>query len=572
MSERAYTEELSAHIRHIKSLAQRLVETEAALEALTGFEVDAVLDPHGNGAILLRQTQQRLREYRTLFELEADAVFLIDNGTGSIIEANNAAARLYGYDHDTLLTLRNVDLSAEAEETMRATLGEAPAVPLRFHRKRDGTVFPVEITATHFEWRGRQCHIAAIRDITQRKAAEDQMRRMNEQLALELAERRRLTGQLHEQASLLELTHDGIIVRDLAGHILYWNQGAAEMYGYSATEALGQVTHTLLRTEFPEGLDTVNDVLLRTGRWDGELHHTCRDGSRLIVLSRQTLERDSDGEPRRILEINRDITRRKQAEQMVAALEHLDSMTRIAGSITHALSNKLTALTLQLGLSRDQAPAGSAASLYLEKSLATAGEITELATQLRLYTGHAWQVKEDLNVNDVLRINQDRLAAMIPDQIALHMQLAQEIPTISADPSQIRQILFNLVSNAVEAIDRKQGTVTVATGVGEADCVPAAGQYVAGFDPVPGQAYVYLTVEDDGEGIEAKNLAHIWDPFFTTRFMGRGLGLAVVLGIVRGLSGALYVGSTVGRGTIVRVYLPARNVVTASAVPGEVND
>src|SRR5690606_37850501 len=193
-------------------------------------------------------------------------------------------------------------------------------------------------------------------------------------------------------------------------------------------------------------------------------HHTCRDGSRLIVLSRQTLERDSEGEPRRILEINRDITRRKQAEQMVAALEHLDSMTRIAGAITHALSNKLTALTLQLGLSREQAPAGSARSLYLEKSLATAGEITELATQLRLYTGHAWQVKEDLNVNDVLRINEDRLAAMIPDHIALHMQLAQDIPTISADPSQIRQILFNLVSNAVEAIDTKQGTVTVATG------------------------------------------------------------------------------------------------------------
>ena len=111
-----------------------------------------------------------------MFELESDALFLINNANGRILEANRAAAGIYGYSRQELLKLRNVDLSAEPQRTSLATRNALPIVPVRYHRKKDGTVFPVEITASHFEWRGRDVHIAAIREIGFRLHIEDELR------------------------------------------------------------------------------------------------------------------------------------------------------------------------------------------------------------------------------------------------------------------------------------------------------------------------------------------------------------------------------------------------------------
>ncbi len=128
----------------------------------------------------LHESEER---YRQLFEAESDAILLIDNASGRIVEANSAAVALYGYSHDELVALKNVDLSAEAEETRRITTESAVdrdavvRVPDRLHRRKDGTVFPVEITGRFFEWRGRPVHVAAIRDVTERRDAELKLRR-----------------------------------------------------------------------------------------------------------------------------------------------------------------------------------------------------------------------------------------------------------------------------------------------------------------------------------------------------------------------------------------------------------
>lgn len=127
-----------------------------------------------------RRTEEVLRQdedkYRQLFELESDALFLINNANGRILEANRSAAAIYGYSREELLKLRNVDLSAEPKSTSQATRDQLPIVPVRYHKKKDGTVFPVEITASHFEWRGREVHIAAIREIGWRLQIEEELR------------------------------------------------------------------------------------------------------------------------------------------------------------------------------------------------------------------------------------------------------------------------------------------------------------------------------------------------------------------------------------------------------------
>ena len=156
------------------------------------------------------------------------------------------------------------------------------------------------------------------------------------------------------RSELLELAHDAIIVRDVDSTILFWNRGAQETYGWSAAEACGHVTHTFLKTEFPEPLDQVYEKLYRVGSWEGELVHWTREGKRIMVASRQVLQRDSRGRTIGILEINRDVTPRKEAEEALrnlsARLLQLqdEERRRIARELHDSTGQSLAALVIHL--------------------------------------------------------------------------------------------------------------------------------------------------------------------------------------------------------------------------------
>lgn len=153
----------------------------------------------------------------------------------------------------------------------------------------------------------------------------------------------RQTAVLREQAELLDLAHDTIMVRDMADRILFWNLGAEETYGYSRAEALGQVTHTFLKTRFPRPLDEIEEEVLRLGRWEGELIHTTKDGRQIAVASRWALRRDEQGRPAAVLEINNDFSQRKEAEEALRrTLEELDERVRARTAELLAANQALT--------------------------------------------------------------------------------------------------------------------------------------------------------------------------------------------------------------------------------------
>jgi two-component system, LuxR family, sensor kinase FixL len=132
------------------------------------------------------------------------------------------------------------------------------------------------------------------------------------------------------------------MVRDLDGRIWFWNHGAEEMYDYSKQQATGNISHDLLRTVFPQPLAEVEADGLRSGRWDGELIHTTQGGTRIVVASRWVLQRDTNGQPCGVMEINHDITLRKQAEQALIRSEKLASVGRLAATIAHEINNPLS--------------------------------------------------------------------------------------------------------------------------------------------------------------------------------------------------------------------------------------
>lgn len=256
----------------------------------------------------------RLREnnvyLQSVFDNVLDAILIL-NERGYIQSANATAEEIFGYEPDALPGKHLQRLIAESftddsGKAMNQLVGKNQD-KLRLQqetmgRKQDGTTFPMEFAITQMPLDNGRLLIVILRDITERK---------------------QITDTLLEQAQLLDLANDSIMVLDLNETITYWNQGAQRLYGFSADEAIGQSIHTLLHPQFPQPLQAIKAIVGRDGYWQGEMVQTKRDGTRVTVASGWTLQRDEFGNPMAYLEINQDITERKQAEAALKKSEEL---------------------------------------------------------------------------------------------------------------------------------------------------------------------------------------------------------------------------------------------------------
>jgi PAS domain S-box-containing protein/putative nucleotidyltransferase with HDIG domain len=273
-----------------------------------------------------KKTEEALREsnerYRHLFELESDAILLIDNETGRILEANRAAAELYGYGREELLTKRNTELSAESEETRKVT-EETPIaadhvvkIPLRHHRKKDGTIFPVEITGRFFYWKDRSVHIASIRDITERKQAEQALREGEERYRI-----------------LVEKSLAGVyVVQD--GRFVFLNHNAASFAGYRPEELVGRPSDSILHPEDLIGtLQEARKMLREESTSPHEFRIITRDG-RVRWIMEMVTSIQYNGRSA-ILGNSVDVTGRKLAEAELNRSQVLEKS--ILESVPHGL-------------------------------------------------------------------------------------------------------------------------------------------------------------------------------------------------------------------------------------------
>jgi diguanylate cyclase (GGDEF)-like protein/PAS domain S-box-containing protein len=282
----------------------------------------------------LRREGQLLRkaeaQFRGLLEAAPDAIVIVDHA-GVIAIVNAQAEQLFGYPRGELLGETLELLVPERHRRVHARLRDkflmdpvtrpmGGGLDLHVVRK-DGSELPVEIRLAALETEAGVLVSAAVRDVTERK---------------------RLVAQVEQRGRLMDLVHEAIIVREPAGsRISYWNREAEEIYGHSAAEAVGEVAHLLLSTEFPASREAVDRELLARGRWEGELWHLCKDDRRILVSSRQALQRDVHGHPIAVIELNSDITEQRRVEgshrRLAAMVEHSEDailgMT-CAGSIT----------------------------------------------------------------------------------------------------------------------------------------------------------------------------------------------------------------------------------------------
>ena len=259
---------------------------------------------------------------------------------------------------------------------------------------------------------------------------------------------------------------------------------------------------------------------------------------------------------------------RKRAETQMQYIQRLESLGILAGGIAHDFNNLLMTIMAHSGLAAKKMPLESPGRDHLQKIEQAALRGGELANQMLAYAGKGRPVIQTINLSTLVEEMGHLLSVSISKLAVLTYDLMAEIPPVQVDPSQIRQVVMNLIMNASEAIGERSGMITLRSGVMAVNRAYLSQGHVIG--DLPDGECAYLEVQDTGTGIDEETMEKIFDPFFTTKFTGRGLGLAALLGIVRAHGGAIKVTSQVGEGTSFRILLPCAH--THEFIPQEGRD
>src|SRR5437588_3462004 len=339
-------------------------------------------------------------------------------------------------------------------------------------------------------------------------------------------ERKQAEDALREQAALLDLTRDTVFVRDVNDVITFWNRGAEELYGWTKEDAIGRVSHDLMQTIFPAPLGDIRAELIREGRWEGEIIHTRRDGTKVVVASRWSLQRDDQGRPAATLETNNDVTGRKQVEAAKERLEaqlrqsqKMEAMGTFAGGIAHDFNNILGAILGYGELAQNNLAEGSAVRRQVDQVMQAGARGKGLVERILAFSRNGIGERVPVQVQSVVEETLELLAASLPADVRLERRLDAVGTSVVGDATQFHQVVMNLCTNALRAMDRS-GVLSVVL-----ERVTLGERRVLSHGRLSAGRYVRLSVNDTGSGIPPSVLERMFDPFFTTKRVGDGTGL-----------------------------------------------
>jgi PAS domain S-box-containing protein len=389
---------------------------------------------------------------------------------------------------------------------------------------------------------------------------------------LALSEHRRVQAELRESErflATLAANLPGMVYRchnDPDWTMEFVSEGSLELTGYPPPALVGNTEIAYAELIHPDDRERLwNDVqtallqkrpfrlTYRILRATGEERWVWEQGRGIFSTEGKLLA--LEGFITDITSVRRAEEERLELERQVQHGQKLESLGVLAGGIAHDFNNLLTAVLGHVELAlRSLAPASPARGA-VEKIELAASRATELARQMLAYSGKGRFTVEPVDLGEVIREMNELLAASIGKGAVLRYELAEDLPAIEADVTQIRQIVMNLIMNASEAIGDRDGVISVMTGKRELHEIDLSDALVDHRLSVG--SYACLEVSDTGSGMDPETRERIFDPFFTTKFTGRGLGLAAVLGIIRGHGGAITVRGEPGKGSTFTVYLPA---------------
>ena len=500
-----------------------------------------------------KQAEDALREseamQRTLMDNLPTGVAIIDPILRIIERANNHVATLFGGALDKIEGQRcrslfvcpdsranNCSSSCDLHDSEQEML------------LADGSRLPIFQKTKRIQWYGRERLLTCFVDFSERKRIDELLRQTNERLSLATR-----SGGV------------GIWDYDVAKKQLNWNDQMFRLYGISSDQFGGdyQAWLTGVHPADRQRCDEELQIALRGEQeFDTDFRVLWPDGTICYIQALASVQRDGLGQPSRMIGTSWDITDIKRAEAekeklMIQnrQLHKSESLGRMAGAIAHHFNNQLLAVTMSLQMAKDDVANNAEALDNLAAAMDAVRKASEVSTLMLTYLGQTVAKRELLELSGVCRHILPILRASIRQSAVWEINLASPSPAISASADQLQQVLTHLVTNAAESLKDCSGVIRLTVKTVFSADISSVNRFPVDWRPKD-SAYACVEVEDTGCGIPEKVIENIFDPFFSSKFVGRGLSLAVVLGILRGHHGGITVQSTPGMGSTFRVFLP----------------
>jgi hypothetical protein len=372
--------------------------------------------------------------------------------------------------------------------------------------------------------------------------------------SIDISERKLAEEKIRQQAALLDVTTDAIIVRDLENRILFWNKSAENLYGWQAQEVFGKNANEVLYKEIPPEVEAALSTVISKGQWQGEVTKVTKSRKEILVESRWTLVCDEQGKPISILSVDTDITQKKLLEAQLFRAQRLESIGTLASGIAHDLNNILTPILAVAQLLPLKFPDVYEQDNHLLEILENSAKRgADLVKQVLSFARGVEGKRMALQLKHLIREVVKILKETFPKSVEVYIDIAPDLWLVSGDGTQLHQVLMNLCVNARDAM-LNGGTLSIC-----AENLLIDENYARMHLEAKTGPYTVTTVSDTGVGIPREVLDRIFEPFFTTKEQGKGtgLGLSTVIGIVKSHGGFVNVYSEVGSGTTFKIYLPA---------------
>ncbi|MBS1815069.1 MAG: PAS domain S-box protein [Acidobacteria bacterium] len=489
------------------------------------------------------QLQQRVAELESIMQVLPVGVAVAHDPACAVVTGNAAASEILGMKQGDNLAAVALATPSEVVED-GASL--PTATPLEMAIKRGKPTGTMEIRLTPKDQEPRTL-------LTNASPLFDEEGNICGAVGafLDISEQKNLEEALRERAELLELATEAIMVHDREGTIRFWNAGAEALYGWTREDACGKRSQELLQTEFPESLDAVNAELTRSGRWEGNLRHTTKDGRELVVASRQALKKNSAV----VLAINRDITAELAAGEALKRSDRLAAMGKLAGIVAHEINNPLEAITNAFYLLNLHPSLDDEARYYAkmaEQELARVSHITRQTLSFYRESQQAIPISISTLLDDVLEL-QNRPMQM--GKISLDKRYNVHIP-VHGFPVELKQVFMNLIGNSIQAMP-EGGRLRVRVK-----------RAARGPGRTPG---LHISICDTGCGIKPDHAKRLFEPFFSTKSTkGTGLGLWISKGIIEKHDGTLrfrtHFGAS-GTTTCFQIFIPTHEPIVQRNEP-----
>lgn len=531
---------VAAYLSNFNPMVDSMVRDGLSADSV---ELKQILDATERMAANVKDSRDKLAEsedrFRNLVEQAVDGFFVHDL-SGRIIDVNQQGCRMLGYSKEELLRMSIFDVEGgvdkeKAKEYWQEMEPGRPITVSGVSRRKDGTVFPVDIRVGVVQVASGKYYLALVRDITARKRAQEELLKEKELLAVTL----RSIG-------------DGVITTDINGIVIMLSRVAEELTGWTNDEAFGRPLEEVFNIYCEQTGEKCENPLrriLETGEivalGEGIILQG-HDGVERVIADSGAPIRDKDSQIIGMVLVFRDVTEQRILEQEAQKVKKLESLGVLAGGIAHDFNNLLTAIWGNVSYAKMRCDAESEIFSYLAAAEKATQGAKDLTQQLLTFAKGGEPIKQTTSIVSIIRELTE--FALRGSNVSYELSFDENLWPVNIDSGQISQVINNLIINADQAMPK--GGIVEIKGINQ--------MIQQGDDlPIRPGRYVVIEIKDHGEGIPDEMLPNIFDPYFTTKHEGSGLGLASSYSIAKRHNGLLRVESSTGVGSTFYLYLPA---------------